>query len=184
MDASVIAMVLVGVGALVAIIVGATRWSGSQQADQRTAVGESDAAIQQVAGALGWTFTPGRVMHHPLVGDIPAFGTAQGTHRGFHVTLRVSQDDAIDPPLVFRTQLTLDAPPGTNFAAGPVGALAQPAQRLVVEPRLITFEPRIPARSRSMSYEFFVLTDGATLREFVEALCDLGQGLVQHPGLR
>lgn len=184
MDASAVAMVLIGGAALVALVVGASRWTSGRQADQGAFVRESDAALRQVAGELGLTFAPGRVMHHPVMGDIAAFGSAQGAHRGFHVTLRVTSDADAEPPVVFRTELTLDVPPGATFTAAPVGDLAQRARRLAVEPQRITLEPQAPGRGRSMSYEFFLVTDPAALRALVDALCDLGERVVLRRGAR
>lgn len=184
MDASVVAMALIGATALVALIVGASRWTFGRQADHGAIVRESDAAFQQVAAELGLTFSPGRVQHHPVMGDIAAFGTAQGAHRGFRVTLRVTSDADAEPPVVFRTELTLDVPPGATFTQSPVGDLAQRARRLVVAPDLITFEPKTPSRASSMSYEFFVVTDPAALRALVDALCDLGDRVVLRRGAR
>lgn len=184
MDASVVAMVLIGGAALAALIVGASRWTSGRQADQGAFVRESDAAFQQVARELGLTFAPGRLTHHPVAGDIAAFGSAQGAHRGFHVTLRVTSDADAEPPVVFRTEITLDVPPGATFTQAPVGPLAQRARRLSVEPQLVTFEPQAPSRARSMSYEFYVVTDPATLRELVDALCDLGERVVLRRGAR
>lgn len=184
MDASVVAMVLIGGAALVALVVGASRWTFARQADQGAFVRESDAAFQQVAGELGLTFARGRVMHHPAMGDVAAFGTARGAHRGFRVTLRVASDADAEPPVVFRTELTLDVPPGATFTQAPAGDLARRARRLVVEPDLITLEPQAPGRARSMSYEFFVVTDPAALRALVDALCDLGDRVVLRRGAR
>jgi hypothetical protein len=184
MDASVVAMVLIGATALVALVVGASRWTFARQADQGAFVRESDAAFQQVARELGLSFAPGRVTHHPVMGEVAAFGSAQGPHRGFHVTLRVVSDADAEPPVVFRTEITLDVPPGATFTQAPAGELAQRARRLVVEPNLITFEPQSPSRGRSMSYEFFVVTDPAALRSLVDALCDLGERVVLRRGAR
>jgi hypothetical protein len=183
-DSGVVAMVLLGGAVLAALVVGATRWTFSRQADQGTFVRESDAAFQQVAAAFGLAFAPGRVMQHPVMGDVAAFGTAQGPHRGFRVTLRVTSDADAEPPVVFRTEITLDVPPGATFAPAPAGALAQRARRLVVDPLLITFEPLTPRRAASLSYEFYVVTDPATLRALVDALCDLGERVALRRGAR
>ena len=160
--------------AIIALVVFAYRWTTSRQADYATVVRENDQAFQQVADLLGLIFVPGRITHHPVMGDIAAFGTAQGLYRNFSITLRVASDATSEPPVVFRLEMTLQALSGAVFTATRREHATQPAHELTINPSLITFKPRIACQSRSMSYVFFTTNDVQALQTYLNTLCDVG----------
>lgn len=180
LSSDAVVMIVAATIALAVLIWLAYRWTISRQADYATIVRENDTAFQRVASMLGLTFVSGQVMHHPVMGDIAAFGVAQGLYRGFYTTLRVTSDDTTEPPVVFRTEILINTRANTAFETKPGNpAIQRQAKRFVIEPSVIKFEPRVPCRARSMSYEFFTLTDSMTLRTSIDALCDFGETIVQ-----
>lgn len=114
-------------------------------------------------------------MHHPVVGGIAAFGVLEGIYQGFHLAIRVESNKPTEPPIIFRTIITLEAPSGKKFVKIASRSFAQQTHRLVIEPSIITFEPRAVRRAGSMSYQFFVITDRALLRSLIDGVCDLGK---------
>ncbi len=174
-----IALLLIALIALGALVLFVYRWTISRQADYAAVVRESDVAFQRIAKMLGLTFASGRIMHHPVIGDIAAFGTVQGLYRDFQITLQVISDENTEPPVVFRAEITLYALSGTTFVSTLTRSTLKRARRYVVEPTRIVFEPEIVCRARSMSYELFVMTDVATLRTALDEVCDLGESLLQ-----
>jgi hypothetical protein len=173
-----IAIALGGVLGMAALVAGMLWWTFARQGDRTSLVKTSDAALQQVAGALGLAFVPGRSQELPTLGAVANFGTAEGPHRGFHLLVRVAWDPDVSTPVVFRTVLELAPPVGKTFASGPLGPLGRQG-RLEVEPGALTFAPKTPCLAGSASYQFFVVTDAAVLGAHVDGLCDLGDALAR-----
>ncbi len=164
-----IPLVVVTIAALAILISFAYQWTTSRQADYATTVQKNDIAFQRIATTLGLTFTSGQVMHHPVAGDIAAFGTVRGSYRGYPVGLRVTAEETTEPPVPFRLQLTLDAAQGTSFAPAPTTS----THKLSIESTRLTLEPQIPCYARSASYQFFITMDTNALHAYLDELCDL-----------
>lgn len=166
-----IPLVLVTIVALAILISFAYRWTTSRQTDYATAVHENDTAFQHLATTLGLTFTPGHVTHHPVAGDIAAFGTVQGSYRGHKVNLSVTPEEITEPPVPFHLRITLDAARGASFASIRKNSI----QKLTIEPSRLTFEPQVPCYGRSASYEFFIIPDAQAIQASLDTLCDLAE---------
>lgn len=103
------------------------------------------------------------------------FGALQGMYQSFQLVVRVDSNKSTEPPIVFRTVITVEAPVGKKFVQVASTSFVQQAHQLAIEPSTIIGEPQAVCRARSMNYQFFVPTDRVLLHTFIDRLCNLGK---------
>ncbi len=173
-------------GILIAAVVGilflgillVVHWSSTHQSDYATMVRANDAALQKLAETTGLTFTAGRTLQHPMVGEIAAFGTVRGMYRGFRISLSAVSDAPVEPPITFHTEFVLEPPSNAPFRSVAEDAFKGKFEQLIIEPSRITFQPRTLSNLRSSSYRFFIVIDPAVLLKELDGLCDFGETLL------